>query len=142
MRHRDPPHEIFKLIDMRGGDKDQCWIWPGRMSPNPVTRLFSREVQVRRLVYSLKNGVHIDDVPTLSYKCGNPRCVNPYHAVPFAAIAGVIGTIRVTKEHVTHAEAGSRVNMLKYTKRNKNRKLTKRSEDGTFAKRRKEASNG
>lgn len=138
MRRRDPPHEIFKLIDMKHGDKDECWEWPGRMSPNPVTRLFGREVQVRRLVYSLKHGMHIDDVPTLSFKCGNPRCVNSHHAVPFAAIAGVIGSIKKTKENLTHAEAASRANMLKYTKRNKNRKLTKRSEDGTFSKKRKE----
>lgn len=130
-RHKQfrPLHEAFKRIDMKHGDKNQCWEWQGAMAPNPIGHFLNKRVQIRRLVYSLKHGLHYDEVPFLTFTCGNQRCVNPYHAVPFAAIAGLIAR----NPGYSHAQAASEVAALPLTKRGKKRHLTKRSKPGTYS---------
>lgn len=122
-------HCVFTNIDMKGGDPHECWIWKGRMNPNPVFQFRNQTLQVRRVVYSLKKGMHVDDVPKLSTTCGNPRCVNPNHSIPFASIAGIIAS-----QHVSHAEAAKQADFLPKTKRGKQRVLTKMSVRGTYKK--------
>lgn len=127
-------HWIFRRIDMHGGDKDKCWEWQGTMAPNPTVVFNKKVYQVRRLVYSLKQGIHCDDVPQLATTCGTRRCVNPFHAVPFASIAGILAT----NHGISQAEAAKKADLLPKTKRGKSRHLTKRAPLGTFSKKRKE----
>jgi hypothetical protein len=79
-----PPHEVFKKIDMKGGDPHQCWPWQGTLGwrNNPIHYVFCKRVNARRLVYSLKNGMHYDAVPRLVMLCRNPICCNPNHMAP------------------------------------------------------------
>src|SRR5689334_10140512 len=119
-------HWVFRRIDMHGGDKDKCWEWVGAMAPNPTVKFNNKVYQVRRLVYSLKQGMHCDDVPKLATTCGTARCVNPHHCIPFASIAGLLGR----SKGKTVAELSKQADMLPKTKRGKKRDLTKRSPRG------------
>ena len=32
MPHKNKPTDVFKLINMHGGDKDVCWEWKGKLN--------------------------------------------------------------------------------------------------------------
>lgn len=80
--HVRPMHEVFKMINMHGGDTSVCWEWQGTMSPRPVFCWNGKRLQARRVVFSLRNGVHYDDAPRVTSTCGNDDCCNPGHLIP------------------------------------------------------------
>jgi hypothetical protein len=86
-----PLHAVFTFVDMHGGSKTQCWEWLGSMSPKPLFYWNNKRLQANRVIYSLKHGIHYNDVPKLVMTCGNDRCVNHNHAIPFKSIARRIG---------------------------------------------------
>lgn len=86
-----PLHAVFTFCDMRGGSRVECWEWKGTMSPNPLFYWNNRRLQARKLIFSLKHGIHYNDVPKTVTTCGNDRCVSPYHVVLFHSIAHKIG---------------------------------------------------
>ena len=79
-------HDVFKHIDMRGGDRSQCWPWllvpgggKGRGKPRPYISIGGRKVIVTRIVYELCNGVTLADDDLICHTCDNSICCNPYH---------------------------------------------------------------
>lgn len=77
-----PPHAVFQSIDMKGGDKNQCWPWLGYFDKLTGQACFywgNRRYRAQRWVYALRKGIHVDDVPQLAWLCGNRKCCNPYH---------------------------------------------------------------
>src|SRR6478735_2557131 len=80
-KHVKPLHDVFKSIDMCGGDKTKCWEWQKLCSPNPIYCWNGKRLQAHRVVFGLKHGIHYDKVPKLSWTCGNTKCCNPNHLV-------------------------------------------------------------
>lgn len=82
-----PLHDVFKLVDMKGGDKLQCWPWKGFIQPNQTGRGYpiwcwgGRRIQAHRVVYALKHGVHYDNLPQLAWSCATEACCNPDHII-------------------------------------------------------------
>lgn len=82
-----PLHDVFKMIDMRGGDKLQCWPFKGFLQPNqrgrkyPIWCWSSKRLQAHRVVYALKHGMHYDNVPQIAWTCGTEGCCNPDHLI-------------------------------------------------------------
>jgi hypothetical protein len=81
-KHVRPLHDVFKMIDMRGGDVNQCWPWQGAMSPHPIFCWNAKRLQARRVVWALRNAIHPDNAPRITTTCGNERCLNPAHLIP------------------------------------------------------------
>lgn len=77
-----PLHQIFLMIDMKGGDRTQCWPWMGALSPNPIWVWNGKRRQARRVVYGLRHGMHPDDVPRITTTCKCIECLNPDHLIP------------------------------------------------------------
>lgn len=86
------PTDVFKKIDMRGGDVDQCWPWLGSYAGNgrPAFDLRGRKVTPYRLVYELFHGKMLSQNVMLLHSCDNGAraqamgeevggCCNPHH---------------------------------------------------------------
>ncbi len=92
MRKRNQPHDVFKLIDMCGGDREKCWPFKGELNDKglPYFQAGGKKHLVYRLVYQLVCGeLSSDDIAR--HKCDNgadPKrvrgwvCCNPYHIEP------------------------------------------------------------
>jgi hypothetical protein len=82
-----PMHDVFKYVDMKKGDKLQCWPWTGFVQPNhnkigyPIFCWGGKRLQARRVVYALKHGLHPENVPYLKTTCGSEDCCNPDHII-------------------------------------------------------------
>ena len=79
-------HDVFRNIDMRGGDKSQCWPWQlipgggkGRGKPRPYISIGGRKVIVTRIVYELFKGVTLRDDDLICHTCDFSLCCNPDH---------------------------------------------------------------
>jgi hypothetical protein len=85
-RHRKgwvrPYQDVFKMVNMMGGDTHACWPWEGAVSPNPIWCHNGRRLQARKLVYALKWGVPYARTPPIIMLCGNDLCCNPRHMAP------------------------------------------------------------
>lgn len=66
---------------MKGGDKLQCWPWLGSLSPNPIFCWNKKRLQAHRVVFALRKKMRYEDVPQLTWACGNNTCCNPWHIV-------------------------------------------------------------
>ena len=44
MPHKNKPTDVFKLINMHGGDKDVCWEWKGKLTINGTLK--ERKIQI------------------------------------------------------------------------------------------------
>lgn len=89
------PTDVFKKIDMKGGDRTQCWPWLGAYGTNnknqndcqPQFRMNNRVYVAYRVVLSLVDPTfNIDDPKDLvRHKCDNKgvlkdqKCCNPEH---------------------------------------------------------------
>ena len=75
-------HDIFKKIDMCGGDTTQCWLWTGAVNKKdgrPYYRDASgKSTLAYRIVYELVTGELIGDRYAL-HQCDNKICCNPRH---------------------------------------------------------------
>lgn len=87
--------DVFRQIDMKGGDKEQCWPWVGRylakkLDPNdtrPIFKQGGRSHTAYRIVLHLYDpSFNINDPTNLvRHKCDNKgvfkdqRCCNPHH---------------------------------------------------------------
>lgn len=73
---------VFEHIDMRGGDKEVCWPFIGKLGGKdgrPYLRIQGKAVLVYREVYKLMHGVELTSSDILLHKCDNPACCNPNH---------------------------------------------------------------
>lgn len=91
-RPKNKPHDVFKLIDMCGGDRNKCWPFKGELNDKglPYYQVAGKKHVVYRLVYILVR----DDIPdgaVLRHQCDNGAdperkrgwvCCNPWHLEP------------------------------------------------------------
>lgn len=87
--------DVFKHIDMAGGDEEACWLWqqaPGATSydmktgqqsmkskPRPYFTVQGRKYMATRLVYELVHGVELKHTEFILHQCDNSLCCNPKH---------------------------------------------------------------
>ncbi|NJL54616.1 hypothetical protein HC928_05035 [bacterium] len=79
--------DVFKFINMHGGDKTVCWEWTreskgGGRDNRPYFDVDGRKTLAYRIVYELVHGVRIPPRKMMCHSCDNPRCCNPYHVRP------------------------------------------------------------
>lgn len=84
MTKRNKPVDVFKYIDMKGGDREQCWPWLGGCNKEgrPLFSLNKKKVAPYRITYELTHGVSLPSTIMLRHKCDNMICCNPYHGEP------------------------------------------------------------
>lgn len=83
MPKKNKPTDVFRSVDMRGGDREQCWPWTASLpsSGRPTFTLDGKKIIAYRLVYELTTGDILGD-RLARHKCDNEVCCNPYHIVP------------------------------------------------------------
>lgn len=90
MARKNRAIDVWKHINMHGGDKSVCWEWQLRPSGVPSTgtgrgkarAYFSvngRKVLATRLVMELVHGVTLSRNQFVCHTCDNPICCNPEH---------------------------------------------------------------
>ena len=78
--------DVFKYIDMKGGNVNECWPWLGTLGSRDRDRPFfhsdGKKYIAYRLVYQLFTGVELSSDTPLRHKCDNSICCNPHHLEP------------------------------------------------------------
>jgi hypothetical protein len=72
---------VFKYIDMKGGDSSVCWPWTGALgkkNERPYVRVGKRVRLAYQVVWELVNGEDVG-VRLIRHTCDNPICCNPKH---------------------------------------------------------------
>ena len=80
---KNQPTDVFKYIDMKGGDFTQCWPWTGSTGgraddKRPYFQLDGKKQLAYRVVYRLYVGELKDD-ELIRHTCDTPLCCNPMH---------------------------------------------------------------
>ena len=73
--------DVFKKVDMKNGDKVQCWPWKGRVNPTDDRPYFTVAGD-RRLAYAIVLELfsgELADGRLVRHSCDNSRCCNPTH---------------------------------------------------------------
>jgi len=106
-------YDVFRRINMHGGDKDACWEWLGahgkgtRNEWRPRVAINNKHYYVYRIVYGLYTGYELKAGDVIRHSCDHSWCCNPYHML--------IGT---QADNVQDMLARERVGMkLQYIKR-------------------------
>lgn len=75
------PTDVFKKINMHGGDITPCWEWLGGHTGEgrPCYDLHGKKVTAYKLVYELFHGVKVPAAQLIRHKCDNGGCCNPHH---------------------------------------------------------------
>lgn len=79
--------DVFRHIDMRGGDTTQCWPWKrslrkGKLSElRPIFKCEGEEWYAYRLVWVLHNGRELEEREFIRHTCDNSTCCNPHHLI-------------------------------------------------------------
>ncbi len=77
--------DVFKVLDMQGGDKDKCWLFKGVLNGKglPYFQYSEHGVGMKRLAYrityELLHGVSLTSDQLLLHQCDTPACCNPHH---------------------------------------------------------------
>lgn len=78
---KNKPTDVFLSIDMKNGDRSQCWPWKGAINQSDGRPYFSVNGRRRtayalvlELVYGAPQGRQV-----ARHKCDNPVCCNPNH---------------------------------------------------------------
>lgn len=86
MAKANVPSDVFRFINMHGGDDSVCWEWmqsvgagKGRGRARPYFSLGGKKVIATRVVYELVNGRTLADWEVIRHECDNPICCNPKH---------------------------------------------------------------
>lgn len=79
---RNKPTDVFKSIDMHGGDKTVCWEWtrPLGKDGRPYFDLKGKKHLAYRVTYTLVFG-EIPEGMLFRHTCDNGACCNPWHGV-------------------------------------------------------------
>jgi HNH endonuclease len=81
MKAKHVAHDVFKYIDMHGGNTALCWEWLGPLSGRDGRAYFTldgKRLLAYRHVYTLMHGV-IPEGMVVRHKCDNEVCCNPTH---------------------------------------------------------------
>lgn len=83
MARNNKPHDVFRLIDMKGGDKTLCWPFLGGLNSEgrPYIQIDGKKHLAYRVTYELTFGVKLGD-QMLLHQCDNEICCNPWHGKP------------------------------------------------------------
>ena len=75
------PADIFKHIDMKNGDKEQCWTWKGKVNAKDGRPYFTIN-RSRRTAYGIVLELFTGEPPNnrqALHSCDNHICCNPHH---------------------------------------------------------------
>lgn len=119
MGRRNKPVDVFKHIDMSGGD-DTCWPWklqPGAVSADMRTGVKSSKSKARpyfalggvrwvvqRLVHKLVTGVELQPHELILHTCDNSMCCNPSHWTIGTHESNMEDMVNKDRHGLTHAE--------------------------------------
>lgn len=81
MVSRNKPYDVFKYINMHGGDESVCWEWTRSVrggQGRPYFDIGGTKHLAYRLVYELTFGP-IPEGNVVRHKCDNPICCSPHH---------------------------------------------------------------
>ena len=77
------PVDVFKHIDMSGGNENECWEWKGRLNPKDNRPYFTIAGQ-RRPSYAVVLELYTGEEAkgrVARHKCDNSVCCNPHHLI-------------------------------------------------------------
>ena len=83
MTHRNTPLDIWKHIDMKNGNKDQCWTWKGKVNGKDGRPYYTIDGK-RRPSYIITLEAFTGESAkgrVARHNCDNPICCNPHHLV-------------------------------------------------------------
>lgn len=75
------PEDVFKKINMAGGDITQCWLWKGKVNKKD-NRPYMTIKGKRRPAYVISLELFSGEVQAgrlACHSCDTPRCCNPHH---------------------------------------------------------------
>ncbi len=78
---KNVPTDVFLHIDMRGGNRDECWPWRGNVNKTdgrPYFTVAGRRRTSYALVLELASGEQ-QGTRVARHSCDNPVCCNPKH---------------------------------------------------------------
>lgn len=80
------PIDVWKHIDMHGGDTSVCWEWKlaasgahGSGKRRAYFSIHGQKVLVTRLVMQLYHGIELSPDQFVCHTCDNSLCCNPHH---------------------------------------------------------------
>jgi hypothetical protein len=82
---RNEKHDVFRRINMHGGDANVCWEWRGahnlgtRGERRPRVTIASEDYYTYRVVYELYYGRELGDMEVIRHSCDHCWCCNPHH---------------------------------------------------------------
>lgn len=86
MARKNRKIDIWRHIDMQGGDRQACWLWQqapgggkGRGKQRAYFSLGGRKVMATHIVWELTRGEPVPDGLMIRHKCDNSLCCNPEH---------------------------------------------------------------
>lgn len=81
MPRKNTMADVFKSIDMRGGDKEQCWPWKGKLNAKdqrPYITIAGKRRPAYAVALELVSGPPARGLVAL-HSCDNRICCNPKH---------------------------------------------------------------
>jgi DNA-binding XRE family transcriptional regulator len=81
MPKRNQPVDVFKQINMGGGDTSICWEWTGKLNKKdgrPYFTVAGKRRPAYAIVLTLFTGEEGKNKSVL-HSCDNPICCNPHH---------------------------------------------------------------
>ena len=81
MARKNTMANVFLSIDMRGGDKEQCWPWKGKLNAKderPYITIAGKRRPAYAVVLELTSGPAAKGLVAL-HSCDNRICCNPHH---------------------------------------------------------------
>ena len=82
MARKNKPEDVFKHIDMKGGDHGQCWPWTRGVNQKDGRPYFTFNGKCRpayAIVLELATGTKQKKGKMALHSCDNPICCNPSH---------------------------------------------------------------
>jgi hypothetical protein len=75
--------DVFRHIDMKGGDTSQCWPWTSGLNKDgrPYFTYQGKKLLAYRVTYDLFHAEPLGDRLAL-HQCDNEICCNPHHINP------------------------------------------------------------
>lgn len=80
--------DVWRHVNMHGGDTEPCWEWKlalsggtARGKPKPYFSVEGRKLMATRLIYEMFYGETLQQAQVIRHTCDNPWCCNPHHMI-------------------------------------------------------------